>query len=312
MSAGHRGRERKLSLADCKIIFQEAKSDPKFKERMARPYRLSTEDDIPLLGSSSKGGKTVYLDRHLRYQNKPYGLIPVNGKLMNVKGPLIEHERVEQALEDIYGFAYEPAHEVATFAEHRIVEFMGFDPEAYEKALKPYIKADEHERIERVPSDLDIRPELAPPVDKALLAHIKKAQARNRATGGRAVKKVEKIGRDSFLYLEGTIADFAQCSSCYLFARDKGRCAILGGDFEVRPQDTCGMYLEGTYSGTAIRKLAEPGDVGFERKEVRCENCRYGGKRCKLYIQLNRTYPTMFDLKEEISPKGCCNAFTGK
>jgi hypothetical protein len=308
MSSGHRGREKTLSLAERKDIFQEAKSDPKFDKRMARPFRLSTEYDIPLLGSSSKDGSTVYLDRHLRYRNNPYGLIPVNGKLMNVKFPLIEHERVEQALEDIYGLKYEQAHEVATFAEHRIVEFKGFDPDDYEKALEPYIKADDHERLVRIPPDLDIRPELAPPVDKALLARLKKG----RASGGRTVKATERIGRDAFLYLEGTVPDFAQCSSCYLFARDKGRCAILGPDFEVRPENTCGLYLEGAYDGTPIRKLAEPGDVGFAREAVRCENCRYGGKRCKLYVQLNQAHPAMFDLTEEIQLRGCCNAWISK
>ena len=313
MSCGERGREKILSSGECKDILEEAKSNPKFRERMARSCRLSGDYDIPLLGSSSKDGKTVYLDRHLRHQDKPYGLIPVDGKLLNVKPFLIEHERVEQALEDIYGFTYEAAHEVATFAEHRLVEFKGFDPKDYEKALEPYIKADDHERIKRVPADLDIRPELAPPVDKSLLARIKKAQ-RTRASGGRADVSVEKIGRDAFLYLEGTKSkQFAQCASCYLYASDQRRCAILGADFEVRPTDTCGVYLEGSYDkGTRIQKLAEPGEVGFYRGEVRCENCRYGGNRCKLYVRLNRTLPAMFALDEEIDPHGCCNGWTQK
>jgi hypothetical protein len=121
-----------------------------------------------------------------------------------------------------------------------------------------------------------------------------------------------KIGRDAFLYLEpeGDGKDFAQCSTCYLYVADEQRCAILGPDFEVLPQDTCGLYLQGIYEGTPVRKLVSPEDADYARRKVRCENCYYGGAKCQLFVTLNKRLPELFKLEETIKAKGCCNANT--
>lgn len=118
------------------------------------------------------------------------------------------------------------------------------------------------------------------------------------------------IKRDAFVYLEpkGDGADFAQCGTCRDFDADRGRCAILGPEFEVGADDSCGVYIEGRFQHPTIRKLTTPEAVGFVRRKVRCENCKFGGKICKLYARLNHLAPGLFDLDEKIHPKACCNA----
>lgn len=122
-----------------------------------------------------------------------------------------------------------------------------------------------------------------------------------------------RIRRDAFLYLDGTDRNFAQCETCYDFAKQWGCCARMGYDVAVDGDDTCGAYLKGTYQDQPIVKLATPKELGFLKDEnVRCENCKYGGADCALYGELNETLPDMFDLDTKIKPRGCCNAWTPK
>lgn len=124
---------------------------------------------------------------------------------------------------------------------------------------------------------------------------------------------MKKITRDAFLYVEDPgNKDFAQCGTCWLYAKQQKRCCILGYDLEVENDDTCGYYFEGTKPPElAIRKIAEPGQVGFlKRTQVRCENCEFGGEECRLYKFLNHYFPTVFDLDVKIDKRGCCNAWT--
>jgi hypothetical protein len=122
----------------------------------------------------------------------------------------------------------------------------------------------------------------------------------------------DKIKRDAFLYIEnpGT-PQFAQCDTCWLFAREQKRCAILGYDLEVLAGDTCGYYFEGTKPPElAIRKIATPEEVGFLKgTKVRCENCRFSDGECTLYKRLNQMFPEIFDLDPIINARGCCDAF---
>jgi len=122
-----------------------------------------------------------------------------------------------------------------------------------------------------------------------------------------------KITRDAFLFMTGDVADFAQCSACRDFAKDRKRCAILGPKFEVAGGDSCGLFVEGTYpAGYPVRKLVTPDEAGFVRRKVRCENCKFGGSKCALYVMLNKKFPAVFDLEEAIDPRDCCNANTPK
>lgn len=120
----------------------------------------------------------------------------------------------------------------------------------------------------------------------------------------------ERIDRSAFLYFDPDDADddFAQCSDCCFFTGS--RCALLGS--MVTADMSCGAFVPGEYDGTPIKKRLTPEDVGLVSRQVRCENCVYGGPRCKFYEALNQSMPERFDLDARIKPKGCCNAQTPK
>lgn len=127
-----------------------------------------------------------------------------------------------------------------------------------------------------------------------------------------------KVDRSAFLYLEpeensfGSETEFAQCSTCRMWTgEDTKRCTILGKDFEVLGTDTCGLYVNGenNTSGSILSSVI-PKDAGFERREVRCENCNYyrpTDSVCKLFSRLNFIPGFEFD-DAKVSPYGCCNA----
>ena len=77
-----------------------------------------------------------------------------------------------KALIDALHWGYDHAHAVATAAERRAVMQGGLIWKSYQEAYRPYIKADEHEKLKRVPADLDLTPYLG---DHDLLARLKKA-----------------------------------------------------------------------------------------------------------------------------------------
>jgi hypothetical protein len=121
------------------------------------------------------------------------------------------------------------------------------------------------------------------------------------------------ITRDAFLYMEH---GDAQCGTCWLFNTNQNRCIVLPFDFEVRAEDSCGYYgpTQGAYylDDEAIAPRFTPEEVGFVKREVRCENCYHFDKKeslCYLFDTLNRN-PKIFDLNTKVSPKGCCNAQT--
>jgi hypothetical protein len=180
MSAAHHSHSHKFTDKELNEVLDDCLSHPKIKARLARPYKLVTSFDIALLGSSSIGGARVYLDRHLRHDGGPFGVILVERKPLDVKPGLIRHERLEQALEDELGFTYEHAHVIAQHWEERDYRRKGFSPGDVERAFKPYIKQDEHERIQKSPTDLDLRPVIAPPKSTALLKRINETAQREK------------------------------------------------------------------------------------------------------------------------------------
>ncbi len=126
--------------------------------------------------------------------------------------------------------------------------------------------------------------------------------------------ETEKITRDAFIYLDSDEGDFAQCGRCWQFNAEKGRCCILGPDFEVDADDSCCLFVEGSWvEGQPLVERISPEDAGFVEREVRCENCEYGGTgECQLYKMLNEKFPDVFQLETSISAKACCNAQTPK
>ncbi len=165
MASGHRRGKGNFTETSLNRIL----ANSKVKARLARPFKVDKSYDSPLLGGSSWDGSIVYIDRHLPKS------IKINRKPVSPLPFLIEHERVENAIMNAMGYKYDPAHELATLAEHKKVKAAGIDLKAYETALKPYIKNDSTEKLTRVPKDLNLHPYLdeEDSETRAILAHFK-------------------------------------------------------------------------------------------------------------------------------------------
>jgi hypothetical protein len=125
---------------------------------------------------------------------------------------------------------------------------------------------------------------------------------------------MNKLSRDAFLYLnpEPHTPDFAQCSSCQDWVREDNRCIIHGPRVRTPGSASCGFYIFGDPQppGTGTEAVVSAEESGLVDREVRCENCQWGGPstyKCRLFIGLNERLPDVFDLDEHIEPKGCCN-----
>lgn len=177
MSSGHHHRAEPR-LGEHEI--NEVLSDPRIKARLASKPQISFAFDVPYLAGYSQDARIVYVDRHL-----PARALPVSGhRTINVLPFLIVHETVEKAVIDILGKDYAYAHEVASQAEDRAVRAAGYLPGKYNEWLKPYIKADEHEQLKKVPPDLDLKP-YVDSHDIALLFHLR--QKMNQEKFGKAM-----------------------------------------------------------------------------------------------------------------------------
>ena len=128
-----------------------------------------------------------------------------------------------------------------------------------------------------------------------------------------------KINRAAFIYLEpnyntvGDVEMFAQCGTCRMWTGEETkRCTILGKDFEVRAEDTCGLYVNGPINtSNGVMKSAYPDEVGFYRGLVTCKRCSYYDKNysiCNLFARLDMI-PGFETDPYEVSPNGCCNGF---
>lgn len=125
------------------------------------------------------------------------------------------------------------------------------------------------------------------------------------------------ITRDAFVYMDPKppVRSFAQCETCTMWT---GRnCVILGDMFPVFARDSCNVYVHGISRLTSEERepIITPSEVGFVRREVRCENCiAYEPKTsiCKMYKTLNDKVPEFFELDINVHPYGCCNAQTAK
>lgn len=164
MSCGH----KKNTGAESREV-EDALNNPQVQQKLkaTQGYSINRDYDLPYLGGYSQDGNTIYLDRHLPTELKagsidfsPDDFVPI-------------HEHIEKAVIDGLGYKYAPAHEIATGIERRAVIAAGLNWNAYSAALQPYIKADEVEKIQKAPPDLDTTPYEG---DKALLNRLKEAQ----------------------------------------------------------------------------------------------------------------------------------------
>jgi hypothetical protein len=154
--------------------------EPAVQELRWRYIPEDDEHDIPFLGGYSGDGKKLYIDRHLPKELR----ITLDGKtkIINPRDYVREHEEWEWIFMEALGWNYLRAHPAANAMERRrVLERLGpgwWTP--YCEALRPYIKADQHERIEKVPRDLDMRAYAAPPVSRSLIAHMQRKMGRER------------------------------------------------------------------------------------------------------------------------------------
>jgi hypothetical protein len=143
-----------------------------FKAGLAIKFKVVQTFDIPYVGGVSVDGTEIFIDEHFpsKVQVRPYGLI-------DIRPGLIVHERWEGILLR-QGYEYHAAHDFATAAENRVYRAHGWDPRRVQACYPRYEKTDESEDLDHgVPANLDLRPYLAPPVDKALVRRIKAAMA---------------------------------------------------------------------------------------------------------------------------------------
>jgi hypothetical protein len=136
------------------------------------------------MGHSVFGGlqQTIYFDRHLPEEIT----IERDGskKAFDPIQFLILHESLEKTLIDQLGLSYGQAHKAATAYERRGV-LQGLGPgwwDSYQRLMEKYIKADAHEKLKRVPSDLDLIPYMAEH-DTELLSHLKKCMKGKKYKG---------------------------------------------------------------------------------------------------------------------------------
>ncbi len=147
---------------------------------------------------------------------------------------------------------------------------------------------------------------------------------------------VEKIERDTFLYLDHGVSpedNFAQCGPCRMFVPGEAmgggpdRCIIHGSRVKVGEGYSCG-FMCGWPTGKPNPKViadhaAElkkdiPGSVtpeesGLVDRPVRCENCEYfddDESKCRFYGMLNKGFPAVFRLDDNVDEYSCCNANT--
>ena len=189
MASGH--REHGMGMGS--HILEKLLKDREVTHNLFQEHEINKEYDLPYLGGYSVDGKTVYLDRHLpdrigfEVDGKKYDFNPV---------PYIRaHETFEKAVMDALGWSYPAAHEAATGYERRHVLASGLPWQGYQNSLKPFIKADEHEALTKVPADLDMKPYLTHPVDESLIARMEKAMV-----GG---KGPDKHSKQDVNYSEG-------------------------------------------------------------------------------------------------------------
>src|SRR6516164_10272091 len=71
---------------------------------------------------------------------------------------LILHEEVEKTLIDQLDLHYLHAHQIATRAEQAAVRAAGIEWRAYDRFMQKYVKEIGDERLNKVPRDLDTKP----------------------------------------------------------------------------------------------------------------------------------------------------------
>lgn len=222
MSTGHHHRSAAPGLNSQAL--DRLLEDKQLREKLHRYRETDRSFDLPYLGGYSKDGGTVYIDRHLPDQLE----VEMDGRKRSINPVefLRMHECFEKACIDALGYSYDGAHQAATGYERRAV-LTRLGPSwwvPYSDALKPYIKADEHEKLVSIPPDLDWTPYLSPPVNHELVERMQAAQGAQRKHSKAEAKYTDMGSRTE------------HCSICEHYQRPRA-CELVRG--AVSPQGWC-------------------------------------------------------------------------
>lgn len=130
--------------------------------------------------------------------------------------------------------------------------------------------------------------------------------------------QIEKVTRAAFLYMDPKAPKtrFAQCGTCPHWIEGNDLCELHPPDVDVDDGDSCGFYVPGKPAGVRPMGLVTPKESGLVSRQVRCENCMFfdskteAREHCDFYTQLNRMFPSLFNLDRYVDRHGCCNAQT--
>jgi hypothetical protein len=233
MSSGHRHDEGfgLNSQALDRLLNNDNIRSELFEQR-----QIDKSFDIPYLGGYSVDGKTIYFDRHLP------DTIKLKRDSQQIEFNPIEilrlHESFEKTLIDVLHIDYAQAHKAATAYERRGL-LTRYGPgwwDAYQSCMEKYIKADEHEKLKRLPKDLDLLPYLSPPTDHKLLECIYKVIGVKKVSKEEAEYKQGKpsrhCGPDASWphgYCRSYMKD-NQCRKVYGYIRTHAICALYERD----------------------------------------------------------------------------------
>jgi len=164
MSAGHAHiRPNEKHAAHLARLMANAN----LKALMAAHPRVDRSYDLPFLSGYSNNGRTIYVDRHFPQT------VRVADRELDVTPFLIAHEHLEKSIMDCIDHDYETAHAFATTLEYEGVRAAGLTPLQYEQAIKPYVKGNDFEKLQRIPPDLDLTP-YQRDSDEDLLLHLRR------------------------------------------------------------------------------------------------------------------------------------------
>lgn len=234
MSSGHHHTDASPGLNSQAL--DRLLADRAVRECLYRYRPIDRNFDIPYLAGYSQDGSTIFIDRHL-----PETLeLEFDGRKREVNPDeyLRRHEGMEKSLIDTLGYGYAAAHAAATAWERRgVLERLGpgwWVP--YSEALAPWIKSDQLEKLVKVPSNLDMTPYLAEPVDKALVARIQAAQGLERAHSKAEVGYGDDHGKPR--YHCGPVKEWPG-GDCEHFESPRS-CAIVRG--AISPRGKCRLW----------------------------------------------------------------------
>lgn len=227
MSTGHH-QQASVAFGLNSQALDRLLADRAVREQLYRYRQIDRSDDIPFVGGYSKDGETIYVDRHLPERVT----LEMDGRKREIDPVdfLRMHEAMEKTLIDALGYGYSEAHRAATGYERRgVLQCLGpgwWEP--YQRMWRPFVRSDEHEKLERVPANLDTTPYISPPVDRSLIERMQAAQG-----AARRYSKAEAQYTDA-----GTKAE--HCSICEHYQRPRA-CELVRG--AVSPQGWC-RYFE--------------------------------------------------------------------